>query len=92
MTQEFNNVWNAIEDNIVLAENLRLRSELMLEISDYVKQSGLTHEKASIALGTTLPHLNDVLTGAIEKCSVDRLVNMLVAVGFTISLGIDRAS
>lgn len=92
MTQEFNSVWTAIEDDPVLAENLRLRSQLMMEISDYVKQSGLTQAKAAAILGTTQPRLNDVLNGRIEKCTVDRLVNMLAAVGFKVTMQIDHAA
>lgn len=92
MTQEFNNVWDAIEDNSVLTENLRLRSQLMMEISDYVKQSGLTQAKAATELGTTQPRLNDVLNGRIEKCTMDRLVNMLAAVGFKVSMQIDHVA
>lgn len=92
MIQEFNSVWTALEDDSVLSENLRLRSQLMMEISDYVKQSGLTQAKASVILGTTQPRLNDVLKGRIEKCTVDRLVNMLAAVGFKVNIQIDTAA
>ena len=90
MKLQSNNVWAAIEDNSVLAENLRLRSQLMMAISDYVKQSGLTHAKAAAKLGTTQPRLNDVLNGHIDKCTVDRLVNMLASIGFRISMQIDH--
>ena len=92
MKLQSNNVWAAIEDNSVLAENLRLRSQLMMAISDYYKQSGLTQVKAATELGTTQPRLNDVINGRIEKCTLDRLVNMLAAAGFKISMQIDRAA
>jgi predicted XRE-type DNA-binding protein len=89
MSQEFTSVWTAIEDNVVLAENLRLRSQLMMEISEYVKASGLMQGEAAAALVTTQPRLSDVLNGHIEHCTLDRLVNMLAAVGFRISMQID---
>ena len=92
MAQEFNTVWTAIEDNAVLAENLRLRSQLMIEISDYIKQSGLTQAKAATKLSTTQPKLNDVLSGRIEKCTLDRLVNMLASAGFRIGMRIDHVA
>jgi predicted XRE-type DNA-binding protein len=92
MTPEFKSVWAALEDGAALAENLRLRSQLMMEISDYVKQSGLTQAKAATVLGTTQPRLNDVLKGRIEKCTVDRLVNMLAAVGFKVTMQINYAA
>ena len=92
MTQEFDSVWDAIEDNPIQAENLRLRSQLMLEVSAYVKQSGLTQAVAAKNLGTTQPRLNDVLKGKIEKCTVDRLVNMLAAVGYRVNMNVVEAA
>lgn len=92
MPQEFTRVWDAIEDDHVQAANLKLRSKLMMEVSEYVTQSGLTQAEAAKCLGTTQPRLNDVLKGRIEKCTVDRLVNMLSAVGYQVNLDISHAA
>ncbi len=92
MSQEYTSVWDAIENDQVKAANLKLRSELMMEVSVYVKQSGLTQSSAAEKLGTTQPRLNDVLKGRIEKCTVDRLVNMLAAVGYKVNLHISHAA
>ena len=92
MPQEFNSVWDAIEPDRVQAANLKLRSSLMMEISEYVRQSGLTQAEAAKKLGTTQPRLNDVLKGRIEKCTVDRLVNMLAAVGYRIDMTVSHAA
>jgi len=90
--REFDSVWDAIEADTVKAANLRLRAQLMMTVSQYVKQSGLTQAEAASTLGTTQPRLNDVLKGKIEKCTVDRLVNMLAAVGYTVNLKISNAA
>jgi len=92
MSNEFNNVWDAIEDDAVTAANLKLRSQLMMEVSDYVKQSGFTQSQAAKKLGITQPRLNDVLKGKIEKFTVDRLVNMLAAIGYEISFDVSHAA
>lgn len=92
MSQEFTNVWDAIERDQVQAANLKLRAQLMMEVSEYVKQSGLTQAEAAKRLGTTQPRLNDLLKGRIEKCTVDRLVNMLAAVGYKVNLDISHAA
>ncbi|MDT8403260.1 helix-turn-helix domain-containing protein [Sulfuriflexus sp.] len=92
MSQEFTSVWDAIEGDQVQAANLKLRSQLMIEVSEYVKESGLTQTEAAKKLGTTQPRLNDVLKGRIEKCTVDRLVNMLAAVGYKVNLDISHAA
>ncbi len=92
MKKEYNSVWDAIEDDLVQSANLKLRSQLMIEISEYVKYVGLTQAKAAKKMGTTQPRLNDVLKGKIEKCTVDRLVNMLTAAGCKVRLNISHAA
>lgn len=90
--QEYQNVWDAIEDDAIQAANLKLRSQLMMEVTEYVRQSGLTQTDAAAALGISQPRLNDVLKGKIEKCTVDRLVNMLAAIGYRVDLRISHAA
>lgn len=92
MSHEYESVWDAIEEDSVKSANLKLRSELMMEVSEYVKQSGFTQSQAAEKLGTTQPRLNDVLKGKIEKCTVDRLVNMLSAVGYKVNLSVSHAA
>ena len=90
--QKYKSVWDALENEPTIAANLKLRSQLMNEVSEYVIQSRLTQSEAAKKLGTTQPRLNDVLKGKIEKCTVDRLVNMLVAVGCEIKLSVSCAA
>lgn len=91
-TREHKSVWDALENDPVIAANLKLRAQLMIEISQYVEQSGLTQKQAASVLGTTQPRLNDVLQGKIDKCTVDRLVNMLSSAGFDVDLNVSRAA
>ncbi len=88
----YDDVWDAIEQDHGMAQNLRLRSALMMKIAEYVEQSGLTQAEAARHLGTTQPRLNDIIKGRIEKCTVDRLVNMLSQAGFRVDLDIHRAA
>lgn len=74
------------------AENLKLRAQLMAEISRYVQESGLTQAEVAEQMKTTQPRLNDVLRGRIGKCTIDRLVNMLSMVGRHVSLRIEQAA
>lgn len=77
-----------IKDNQIKASNLKLRLELMAKVSAYFKQSGLTQSKAAKKLRTTQPILNDLLKGKVEKFKIDRLVNMLTAIGYKVRLRI----
>ncbi|MCF6225463.1 MAG: XRE family transcriptional regulator [Xanthomonadales bacterium] len=90
--RKFINVWDALEGDASEAANLKLRSTLMMKIAEYVEENGLTQSQAAINLGTTQPRLNDVLRGRIDKCTVDRLVNMLTQVGYRVDLQIFQAA
>lgn len=70
-------------------ENLRLRAQLMAEVKSYYEASGLTQKKAAQKLGIQQSRLNEVLKGQIDKCTIDRLVRMLAAVGRHVSIKID---
>jgi len=74
------------------AENLKLRAQLMMEVRRYVEESGLTQVAAAKAMKTTQPRLNNVLKGKIEKCTIDRLVQMLAEVGWHVSIKVSKAA
>ncbi len=74
------------------AENLKLRAQLMMEVRQYVEESGLTQVAAAKALKTTQPRLNDILKGKIGKCTIDRLVQMLAEVGRQVSITVSKAA
>ena len=38
------------------------------------------------------PRLNNVLKGKIEKCTIDRLVQMLAEVGWYVSIKVSKAA
>jgi len=74
------------------AENLKLRAQLMMEVRRYFEESGLTQVAAAKAMKTTQPRLNNVLKGKIEKCTIDRLVQMLAEVGWSVSIKVSKAA
>jgi predicted XRE-type DNA-binding protein len=74
------------------AENLRLRSELMMRIDDFYRDSGMTQAAAAKALGMTQPRLNALLKGKIGLFSLDALVNIAARAGLNVSLVIRKAA
>ncbi len=78
--------------NLPDAENLKLRSELMIAIRKWVKDTGLTQAEAAKRLSTTQPILNDVIRGRYEKFTIDRLVSMLDAAGLRVSVSVSKAA
>ena len=78
--------------NLPDAENLKLRSELMIAIRKWVHNTGLTQAEAARRLNTTQPILNDVLRGRYERFTIDRLVKMLDAAGLRVSVSVSEAA
>lgn len=79
--QRFNSVWDAIEDTPADAENMKLRSALMMAIKEDIQSKGLTQVEAAKLLGVTQPRVSDLMRGKIDLFSLDTLVNMVAAAG-----------
>jgi predicted XRE-type DNA-binding protein len=92
VTKGSDNVFRDIGFTEGEAENLRLRSELMIRIEDFVEKSGLTQQEAARVLGITQPRLNLLLKGKIDKFSLDALVNMLSRAGMRVKLTVRKAA
>lgn len=73
------------------AEHLRVRADLMIELSKLIKARGLTQAEAARLLGVSQPRVSDLVRGKIDRFSIDTLVAMLghagVRVRFTTKRG-----
>lgn len=70
------------------AANLLLRSNLMGELRRYIENQGLKQREAAEAFGVTQPEISYLVSGKIDRFSVDKLVNMLARVGKQVSVEI----
>ena len=84
--QRFDSVWDALEDTPQEAENMKIRSGLMMAISDHLEKSAGTQAAKAKQLGITQPRLNDLLKGRINKFSLDALVTIAVNAGLNVML------
>ena len=93
MTSErFESVWDAIEDNPAQAENLKLRSAMMMALKGHIRRQGLNQAEAATLLGVTQPRISDLMRGKIDLFGLDTLVNMVTAAGMHIDLKIRDAA
>ena len=88
----FASVWDAIEDTPAQAENMKLRSSLMMAIKDHLAREALSQSEAARLLGVTQPRISDLMRGKIELFGLDSLVNMAVAAGLRIEMRIAAAA
>ncbi len=86
--QHFENVWNALEDDPIKAENLKLRSKLMMAIAERVAEKGLNQTEAAQRLNITQPRVSALLQGKIEEFRLDSLVNLAHKLGLQVSIKI----
>ncbi|QEA40278.1 XRE family transcriptional regulator [Pistricoccus aurantiacus] len=82
----FTSVWDAITDTTAEAENMRLRSELMMALERYIKKQGRTQAESARQLGVTQPRVSDLMRGKIQLFSLDTLVGMVAAVGLRVEM------
>ena len=59
------------------AENLRIRSELMIRLSKLIEDRGFTQAEAARLLGVTQPRISHLMRGKIQLFSIDSLIEML---------------
>ncbi len=83
---KFNNVWDALEDDPIRARNLKLRSELMMLISQELASRDLTQSASAELLFITQPRVSALLQGKIESFRLDSLVDIAHRLGLEVSI------
>ncbi|MFO1125896.1 MAG: helix-turn-helix domain-containing protein [Methylocystis sp.] len=91
-SERFNSVWDAIEDTPEEAENMKLRSTLMLALKDHISRTGLSQSQAAKLFGVTQPRISDLMRGKVNLFGLDALVNMAAAAGLHVELHVRDAA
>ena len=68
------------------AENLKIRADLMIELTKLIEDRELTQSAAAKLLGVTQPRISDLMRGKIDRFSVDGLIEMLGHAGASVSV------
>lgn len=89
--KRFASVWDAIEDTPAQAENMKLRSELMIALKDHIAREGLSQARAAKVFGVTQPRVSDLVRGKIDLFGLDSLVNMAAAAGLHVEMRVLEA-
>jgi len=85
-------VWDAIEPDPAMRENLKLRSELMLAIRRMIEKKGLTQTAAAEIFGVTQPRISNLMKGKINAFGLDLLVRMATTAGLRVSMKVSKAA
>ncbi len=88
MTAQFNSVWDALEDDPVKKENLKLRSQLMIEINENLDQSGEKQIDIAERLDITQPRVSALRKGKINEFRLDMLIDFALRLGLHVSIDV----
>ena len=86
--QSFDSVWDALEDDPIIAENMKLRSMLLIAITKNIESRNINQTETAKLLEITQPRVSALLKGKIEDFRLDTLVNIAHRLGLHIDLKI----
>jgi predicted XRE-type DNA-binding protein len=88
--ERFKDVWDALEDDPVERERLKMRSRLMSALQGRVRAWNITQAEAAKRLSITQPRLNDLLRDRFNKFSLGALFDLATRAGLKVKLSIDE--
>jgi len=80
------NVFRDLGFDIDESENLRIRSDLMIELSQLIQNKGWTQVQAAELMGVSQPRISDLVRGKIDRFSIDSLIAMLGSAGVRVRI------
>ena len=86
--QQFESVWDALEDDPIRIQNLKLRSTAMIEIVEKIAAMGLSQTEAAKLLSISQPRVSALIHGKIGRFRLDSLVDMAHRLGLSVSIKI----
>ena len=80
------NVFRDLGFDIDESENLRIRSDLMIELSELIHNKGWTQVQAAELMAVSQPRISDLVRGKIDRFSIDSLIAMLGSAGVKVRI------
>ncbi|MEM6336323.1 MAG: helix-turn-helix transcriptional regulator [Bacteroidota bacterium] len=80
------NVFEDLHFGVEEAANLKVRADLMLDLRRYIEARGWTQQEAAERLGETQPRISNLMSGQIDRFSIDKLINLLTQAGLKVRI------
>ena len=74
------------------SENLKIRSDLMMELSEMIESMGWTQAQAAEIMGVSQPRVSNLVCGKIDLFSIDTLIAMLGSAGVRVTVSTNRVA
>lgn len=81
-----NNIFEDLGFEPVEAANLKIRTDLILDLQKYIQKQQWTQQEAADFFNETQPRISNLMNGDIERFSIDKLVQMIVKAGMQIKI------
>ncbi|HTR00455.1 MAG TPA: helix-turn-helix transcriptional regulator [Candidatus Acidoferrum sp.] len=86
MTKSCGNVFKDLGFDDAEAEVLQFRSNLMIDLANYIENCGLTQSEVARKLGITQSRVSDLVRGRWEKFNLETLITLEGRLGRKVSL------
>ena len=90
--KRYDSVWDAIEETAEEAQNMKLRSTLMMALQEHIARAKLNQAQAAKLFGVTQPRISNLMHGKIDLFALDTLVNMATAAGMRVEMRLRKAA
>ena len=90
--KRYDSVWDAIEETVEEAQNMKLRSTLMMALQEHISRAKLNQAQAAKLFGVTQPRISNLMHGKIDLFAIDTLVNMASAAGIRVEMRLRKAA
>ena len=74
------------------AQNLLLRTDLVIHIRKVINKLGVTQAEAAKRAGITQPRMNDLVKGRTQKFTLDALVRVASSFGYSVQLKLKKVA
>ena len=74
------------------AQDLLLRTDLVIHIRKIIDKLGVTQAEAAKRTGITQPRMNDLVKGRTQKFTLDALVKVASSFGYSVQLKLKKVA
>jgi predicted XRE-type DNA-binding protein len=89
-TESFRSVWEALEDDPVVARAVERRSNLLMLIQDRIEKGKWSQPEVAKMLGISQPRVSDLVRGKLSKFSLEMLLGFLERMGEEVRIEVGK--
>ncbi len=89
-TESFKSVWDALEDDPLVARAKERRANLMFLIQDKIEKGKWSQPEVAKMLGISQPRVSDLVRGKLSKFSLEMLLGFLERMGEEVRIEVGK--